>query len=49
MNAHLARLTSAGLLGGLLCALRSIVDSLECLDKRDTRFLFQYMVPAAAL
>lgn len=49
LNVLLARLTTAGLLHGMLSALQSIVEGLECLDKRDSQFLFRYPVPAAAL
>lgn len=49
MNALLARLTTEGLLEGLLSALQSIVEGMECLDKRDSQFLFRYSIPAAAL
>lgn len=49
MNSHLAMLTSAALLGGILYALQSIVDSSECHYKRGSQILFQSMMLAAVL
>lgn len=49
MNGLLVKLTASGLVNANLNALQSFVSSLECRDSRDTEFLFQYLVPAAAL